>query len=125
MQNQQYAAPEWHKNNTPITVKADVYSFGVMLLEIICCRKNMDISLKDEEIILMDWVYHCYEAGELRKLVNEEGLDMEEAEKLVKIGLLCVETEFASRPTMKEVILMMEGIVSILPPASPYPSGRG
>ncbi|KAJ0040001.1 hypothetical protein Pint_27184 [Pistacia integerrima] len=64
-------------------------------------------------------------AGELRKLVNEKGLDMEEAEKLVKIGLLCVETKFALRPTMKPVILMLEGIVSIPPLASPYPSGRG
>lgn len=82
----------------------------------------MDISLKDEEMILMDWVYHCYEAGELRKLVNEEGIDMEEVEKLVKIGFLCVEAEFASRPTMKQVILMMEGIVSIPTPASPYPT---
>lgn len=36
-----YVAPEWFRN-MPISVKVDVYSFGVLLLEIICCRKNVD-----------------------------------------------------------------------------------
>ncbi|KAH9717734.1 non-specific serine/threonine protein kinase [Citrus sinensis] len=61
-----YTAPEWHSRNNPITVKADVYSFGVMLLEIVCCRKNVDESLRDDEIVLIDWAYQCYEAGELQ-----------------------------------------------------------
>ncbi|KAJ4715261.1 Receptor-like protein kinase 1 [Melia azedarach] len=120
-----YAAPEWYNNNTPITVKADVYSYGVMLLEIICCRKKMDESLRDEEIILMDWAYHCYEAGKIQKLVHQEDeVQMEELEKMVKIGLLCVETELTSRPKMKEVILMMEGIILTPSPASPYSNVR-
>lgn len=54
-----YMAPEWYKR-TPISVKADVYSYGAVLLETICCRKNMEIDLsKPEEIILTDWVYKC------------------------------------------------------------------
>ncbi|KAJ4715255.1 Receptor-like protein kinase 1 [Melia azedarach] len=118
-----YAAPEWHGNNLPITVKADVYSYGVMLLEIICCRKKMDASLRDEEIILMDWVCQCYEADEFEKLVQEEDdVEMKEFETMVKIGLLCVENELTLRPTMKEVISMMEGILVTPPPRSPYSS---
>ncbi|KAL9459453.1 hypothetical protein AB3S75_002785 [Citrus x aurantiifolia] len=118
-----YTAPEWHSNNSPITVKSDVYSFGVMLLEIVCCRKNMDETLRDEEVVLIDWAYHCYEAGEVQNLVIEEDhVDMEELEKMVKIGLWCVETEFSLRPTMKQAILMMEGFVATPPPASPYSS---
>ncbi|KAL9462354.1 hypothetical protein AB3S75_000373 [Citrus x aurantiifolia] len=118
-----YTAPEWHSNNSPITVKSDVYSFGVMLLEIVCCRKNMDEKLRDEEVVLIDWAYHCYEAGEVQNLVIEEDhVDMEELEKMVKIGLWCVETEFSLRPTMKQVILMMEGFVATPPPPSPYSS---
>ncbi|KAH9717695.1 non-specific serine/threonine protein kinase [Citrus sinensis] len=121
-----YRAPEWHSNNSPITVKSDVYSFGVMLLEIVCCRKNMDETLRDEEVVLIDWAYHCYEAGEVQNLVIEaDHVDMEELEKMVKIGLWCVETEFSLRPTMKQVILMMEGFVATPPPPSPYSSIRG
>ncbi|KAH9669108.1 non-specific serine/threonine protein kinase [Citrus sinensis] len=121
-----YTAPEWHSNNSPITVKSDVYSFGVMLLEIVCCRKNMDETLRDQEVVLIDWAYHYYEAGEVQNLVIEEDhVDMEELEKMVKIGLWCVETEFSLRPTMKQVILMMEGFVATPPPPSPYSSIRG
>ncbi|XP_062232348.1 G-type lectin S-receptor-like serine/threonine-protein kinase LECRK4 [Phragmites australis] len=43
-----YLAPEWSKNMT-ITVKADVYSYGVMLLEIISCKKSMELKLAGEE----------------------------------------------------------------------------
>ncbi|ESR41063.1 hypothetical protein CICLE_v10027475mg [Citrus x clementina] len=109
-----YTAPELHSRNNRITVKADVYSFGVMLLEIVCCRKNVDESLRDDEIVLIDWAHQCYEAGELQNLVSDqEDVNMEEFENLVKIGLWCVECELNLRPTMKQVIWMMEGIVVI------------
>ncbi|KAI5321265.1 hypothetical protein L3X38_030336 [Prunus dulcis] len=50
-----YMAPEWFKN-LAITVKADVYSFGILLLEIICCRKKFDEEAEDEnKMILADW----------------------------------------------------------------------
>ncbi|GMP79415.1 hypothetical protein CsSME_00034968 [Camellia sinensis var. sinensis] len=70
-----YVAPEWHKK-LPITVKADIYSFGVMLLEIICCRKCLELSLFEEQIILEEWVYDCFVAKELGKLVGDENVDM-------------------------------------------------
>lgn len=60
-------APEWFKN-VPVTVKMDVYSFGVMLLEIICCRKSvlpMD-SREEEKAIITDWAYDCYMEGSLK-----------------------------------------------------------
>ncbi|RVW85358.1 G-type lectin S-receptor-like serine/threonine-protein kinase LECRK3 [Vitis vinifera] len=59
-----YVAPEWHRK-LAVTVKADVYSYGIVLLETICCRRNVDWSLPEEEAILEEWVYHCFEAGEL------------------------------------------------------------
>ncbi|KAK9154611.1 hypothetical protein Sjap_002091 [Stephania japonica] len=57
-----YVAPEWFRN-TPITSKVDVYSFGVLLLEIICCRKNVVQEARNEhEEILTDWAYdRCVE----------------------------------------------------------------
>ncbi len=52
-----YVAPEWFKN-VPVTAKVDVYSFGVMLLEIICCRRSLVMEAEEEEMaILTDWAY--------------------------------------------------------------------
>ena len=70
-----YVAPEWHKN-IPISVKADVYSYGIVLLEIVCCRKNIDVNASTaEEIVLSSLAYKCFAAGELNKLVIGEGVD--------------------------------------------------
>ncbi|KAF4376174.1 hypothetical protein G4B88_004978 [Cannabis sativa] len=45
-----FVAPEWHKGQ-PITTKADVYSFGIVLLVIICCRPSVDVSVPEKEAI--------------------------------------------------------------------------
>ncbi|RVW32765.1 G-type lectin S-receptor-like serine/threonine-protein kinase RLK1 [Vitis vinifera] len=109
-----YIAPEWFRNQ-PVTVKVDVYSFGIMLLQIICCRKNFDLSLPDEEIGLNEWVSHCFEAGELGKLVDDEEVDKRELERMVKVGLWCIQDEPLFRPSIKKVLLMLEGsIIDIL-----------
>ncbi|KAB2635166.1 G-type lectin S-receptor-like serine/threonine-protein kinase RLK1 [Pyrus ussuriensis x Pyrus communis] len=94
-----YVAPKWHRN-VPITVKADVYNFGVVLLEIICYRR-------------CNWVYHCLEVDELDKLVKDEDVDKNELQKMVKIGLWCIQDELAFRPSMKKIVLMLEGMVKI------------
>ncbi|KAI8535888.1 hypothetical protein RHMOL_Rhmol10G0209700 [Rhododendron molle] len=114
-----YVAPEWHRK-LPITVKADVYSFGIVLLEIICGRKCLDWSRSEDEAILEDWVYDCYEAKELGKLVGEEEeVDMRKLERMVKVGLWCIQDEPSLRPSMKKVLLMIEGTVNIPTPPSP------
>uniref|UniRef100_A0A6N2LA58 Receptor-like serine/threonine-protein kinase n=1 Tax=Salix viminalis TaxID=40686 RepID=A0A6N2LA58_SALVM len=119
-----YEAPEWHRHNTPVTTKADVFSFGILLLEIVSCRKNVDLLAPDDEIILMDWVQGCYGAGELKKVVGEVEVNLEELEKMVKIGLWCVQTEIDLRPTMKQVILMMDGTIVTPPPPPPNPAAN-
>jgi serine/threonine protein kinase len=81
-----YVAPEWHRK-MPITVKADVYSFGIVLLEIVCCRRNVDWSLPEEEAILDELAYHYFESGELGKLVGDEEIDRRQLERMVKVGL--------------------------------------
>jgi thiamine kinase-like enzyme len=112
-----YVAPEWLKN-LPITVKADVYSFGVVFLVNICCRRNIDINAPQDEIILVDWVYDCFKSNQLRRLVPEE-VDAESLERMVKIGLWCIEDDPVARPSMKKVIQMLEGTVEIpIPPCA-------
>ncbi|OAY36047.1 G-type lectin S-receptor-like serine/threonine-protein kinase LECRK1 [Manihot esculenta] len=114
-----YVALEWHRN-LPVTVKADVYSFGVVLLEIICCRRHVDHDLPEMESILVDWVYNCFEGGEIEKLVSDdEEVDMKQMDRMIKVGLWCTLDEPSIRPSMKKVVLMLEGTVDIPMPPSP------
>ncbi|XP_019051762.1 PREDICTED: G-type lectin S-receptor-like serine/threonine-protein kinase LECRK1 [Nelumbo nucifera] len=53
-----YLAPEWLGNN-PITVKADVFSFGVVLLELVCRCRRVDHNAPEDEIDLKYWVNDC------------------------------------------------------------------
>jgi serine/threonine protein kinase len=114
-----YVAPEWFQN-LPVTVKVDVYSFGIVLLEIICCRKSVDHNLPEEEAILEQWACQCFEAGELGKLVNNEEVDNTQLERMAKVGLWCIMDEPSRRPSMKNILLMLEGTVDI--PVLPSPT---
>ena len=114
-----YLAPEWQKN-TPISVKADVYSYGMVLLEIVCCRRIMDVNASiPEEIVLSTWVYKCFVARELEKIVGSEEVDKRTLENMVKVGLWCIQDEPFLRPSMKSVVLMLEGITDISVPPCP------
>ncbi|KAL4027391.1 G-type lectin S-receptor-like serine/threonine-protein kinase RLK1 [Cucumis melo var. makuwa] len=117
-----YVAPEWFRS-FPITVKVDVYSFGILLLEIICCRKNFEMETEDEdEMILSDWVYDCMNEKEIEKLVRDDEEardDMKRVERFVKIGIWCIQEEPSLRPSMKKVIQMLEGAVEVSTPPDP------
>ncbi|KAI3954332.1 hypothetical protein MKW92_002479 [Papaver armeniacum] len=119
-----YVAPEWFRN-TPVSSKVDVYSYGVMLLEIICCRKGVVPELVEEEIkaILTDWAYDCYSQGKLEDLVedDEEVInDMRRFERLVMIAIWCIQDEPSLRPSMKKVTQMLEGVLEVSAPPCPY-----
>ncbi|XVE78831.1 hypothetical protein DITRI_Ditri14bG0009700 [Diplodiscus trichospermus] len=121
-----YVAPEWFRN-LPVTVKVDVYSFGVLLLEIIYCRK----SVVDEEngdgdnLILTYWAYDCYiNGGTMEALI---GVDMEaindlrNLEKFLMVAFWCIQEDPNLRPTMRKVLHMLEGVVQIIVPPNPFP----
>ncbi|PIA39974.1 hypothetical protein AQUCO_02600431v1, partial [Aquilegia coerulea] len=97
-----YVAPEWFRN-MPITTKVDVYSFGIMLLEIICCRKNCE----PEALHLL--------------VVNDEEAknDGKNLERMVMVALWCIQEEPSLRPSMKKVTQMLEGAVEVSMPPSP------
>ncbi|KAF3946886.1 hypothetical protein CMV_026898 [Castanea mollissima] len=117
-----YLAPEWQKNPL-ISLQTDIYSFGIVLLEIVCCRRSIEVNVSTaDEIILSNWVYNCFAAGELAKLVKDENVDTMTLERMVKVGLWCVQEDPALRPSMKNVILMLEGTIEIPVPPSPVHS---
>lgn len=108
-----YSAPEL-QNSTLISDKVDVYSYGVMLLEIICCRSNMNVNVSTEdEIFLPSWVYKCFVENDLIKLVRDEEVDVKSLERMVKVGLLCIHDNPDLRPSMTNVVLMLEGTMDI------------
>ncbi|KAL5976396.1 hypothetical protein ACLOJK_020727 [Asimina triloba] len=100
-----YVAPEWHKS-APITTKTDVYSYGILLLEIVCCRRHVNTQATEEEV------------GELGKLVGDENVETTVLKKMVKVALWCTLDEAMVRPTMKKVILILEGTIPIPDPPS-------
>uniref|UniRef100_A0A2N9J8Q1 Protein kinase domain-containing protein n=1 Tax=Fagus sylvatica TaxID=28930 RepID=A0A2N9J8Q1_FAGSY len=119
-----YVAPEWFRN-MPVTVKVDVYSFGVMLLEIICCRKSVDVeSGREETAILTDWAYDCFRERTLDALVEHdmEALgDIEKLERFVMVAIWCIQEDPSLRPTMGKVMQMLEGVVHVHVPPCPSP----
>ncbi|KAK8594802.1 hypothetical protein V6N13_015718 [Hibiscus sabdariffa] len=117
-----YVAPEWFKT-VPITVKVDVYGFGVLLLEIICCRRNvlMDVG-EEEKAILTDRACDCFSEGTVDALVENDAdalSDKMKLERFVMVALWCIQEDISLRPTMKKVLLMLEEIIMV--PALPLP----
>ncbi|XXG46269.1 hypothetical protein AAC387_Pa02g1154 [Persea americana] len=117
-----YVAPEWFRD-MPITAKVDVYSFGVLLLEIICCRRNLEMDQENEDrVILSDWAYDCYAEMRLDKLVenDEEAMDdMKRVERTVMVAIWCIQENPTMRPCMVKVTEMLEGVVEVSKPPHP------
>ncbi|KAM3264549.1 G-type lectin S-receptor-like serine/threonine-protein kinase RLK1 [Capsicum annuum] len=118
-----YVAPEWFRTSR-VTVKVDVYSFGVLLLEIITCRKCLENEENyGTEAILTYWVLDCFQEGKLETLVQSdiEGLnDKKQLERFVMVGIWCIQEDPSTRPTMRKVCQMLEGSVGVTTPPCPY-----
>jgi serine/threonine protein kinase len=113
-----YLAPEWSKNTT-ITVKVDVYSYGVMLLEMISCKKSMELKLAGEECNISEWAYEYVISGDLKQVTAGECINEVELERMVRVGIWCTQNQPVTRPTMKSVVQMMEGSAEVRRPPPP------
>ncbi|XP_050257755.1 G-type lectin S-receptor-like serine/threonine-protein kinase At5g35370 isoform X2 [Quercus robur] len=137
-----YLAPEWIMSST-ISDKVDVYSYGLVLLEIVRGRKNCSIqtwshctktsssegnalssSPSVSEHRLIYFPLFALEMHEQRRYLEladprlEGRVTSEEVEKLVRIALCCVHEDPALRPSMAHVIGMLEGGLSLGEPRS-------
>ncbi|KAM0983547.1 hypothetical protein ACFX2C_011081 [Malus domestica] len=119
-----YIAPEvFSRNFGNVSHKSDVYSYGMMLLEMVGGRRNIDAEAENtSEIYFPHWIYKRLELDEelgLQSVANEE--DKARARKMIIVSLWCIQTDPSNRPAMKEVIDMLEGSVDLLQiPPKPY-----
>ncbi|XP_027101818.2 cysteine-rich receptor-like protein kinase 42 isoform X1 [Coffea arabica] len=102
-----YMAPEYLVKGQ-LTEKADVYSFGVLVLEIVCRRKNN--AFVEDSVSLLQTVWQFYKTDKLAEKVDpslEGEFPALEASNVLKIGLLCTQASASSRPSMDEVVHML------------------
>ncbi|ERN07343.1 hypothetical protein AMTRI_Chr12g241360 [Amborella trichopoda] len=117
-----YAAPElWMP--FPITHKCDIYSYGMLLFEIVGRRRNLEMSFPESQEWLPRWVWEKFEKGEIEETlmsfeIGEENKEV--AERMVLIALWCVQYKPELRPCMSNVVKMLEGGVEIFPPPNPF-----
>ncbi|EOY13460.1 Leucine-rich repeat transmembrane protein kinase [Theobroma cacao] len=110
-----YMAPEYAMRGY-LTDKADVYSFGIVALEIVSGRSNISYRPKEECFHLIDWVLTLKEQGSLLDLVDPRmGSDYnkEEVMAMINVALLCTNATAAARPAMSSVVSMLEGRAAV------------
>lgn len=124
-----YMAPEWVKNE-PITSKADVYSFGMVLLEMVSGIRNFEVqgSSTDSE----DWYFPRWAFNKVFKEMKVEDIldrniknqyddraHFESVNRMVKTAMWCLQDQPEMRPSMGKVAKMLEGTVEITEPKRP------
>ncbi|KAL3754763.1 hypothetical protein ACJRO7_001944 [Eucalyptus globulus] len=110
-----YLAPEWL--SSVITEKVDVYSFGIVMLEVLCGRKNVDRSLPSDEVHMLTLFKCKAEQEQLLEMVDKSSGDMQlhgqEAVKMMKIAAWCLQDDSSMRPPMSQVVRYLEGSADI------------
>ncbi|EPS57475.1 hypothetical protein M569_17342 [Genlisea aurea] len=102
-------APEYATRGY-LTEKADVFSYGVVALEIVCGRRNHDKKLGPGQVFLLDWVWSLYESNRDFELVDpklNKEYNREEVKRIIKVSLLCTQASPELRPTMSRVVAML------------------
>ncbi|KAL8264585.1 hypothetical protein R6Q59_022715 [Mikania micrantha] len=107
--------------------ESDVFSFGVVALEIACGRKCIEFKVQEKQIRLVEWVWELYGTGTLLEAVDPRlGLDFDEEEIkcLMITGLWCVHPDSELRPPMRQVVqaLNFEASLPVLPSKMPVAS---
>ncbi|CAF2125039.1 G-type lectin S-receptor-like serine/threonine-protein kinase At1g34300 [Brassica napus] len=118
-----YLAPEWVAN-LPITSNSDVYSYGMVLLEVVSGRRNFEISDETNHRKFSDWAYEEFDKGNSKVILDkclqrDETVDMEQVTRMVQASFWCIQKHPSQRPSMGKVVQMLEGIIEMAKPLAP------
>jgi serine/threonine protein kinase len=110
-----YLAPEWLTSQ--ITEKADIYSFGIVVMEIISGRKNLDYSQPEEKVHLISLLQEKARIDQLEDLIEMNGDEMqihkEEVIQMMKLAMWCLQIDYNKRPQMSVVVKVLEGTMNV------------
>ncbi|XP_020230292.2 G-type lectin S-receptor-like serine/threonine-protein kinase SD2-5 [Cajanus cajan] len=115
-----YLAPEWI-TNCAISEKSDVYSYGMVLLEIIGGRKNYDSSETSEKTHFPSFAFKMMEEGKVREILDSKVETCENDERVhtaLQVALWCIQEDMSLRPSMTKVVQMLEGLCTVPKPPS-------
>ncbi|KAF2298712.1 hypothetical protein GH714_025680 [Hevea brasiliensis] len=121
-----YMAPEYALHGY-LSVKSDVFSYGVLVLEIVSGRKNHDTHLGGEKADILSYTWRLYQGGKTLDLVDPSlaKCNRDEAAMCIQLGLLCCQQSVSDRPDMNSVHLMLVSDSFTLPiPGKPGIQGR-
>ncbi|KAB2616053.1 LRR receptor-like serine/threonine-protein kinase [Pyrus ussuriensis x Pyrus communis] len=110
-----YMTPEYALRGH-LTDKADVYSFGIVVLEIISGKKNSTQQTNAEGFYILDWAHVLKSEGNLMNLVDPKlstEFNNEEIMATINVALHCCNSTSKLRPTMSAVVSMLEGKVAV------------
>ncbi|XP_039118611.1 G-type lectin S-receptor-like serine/threonine-protein kinase SD2-5 [Dioscorea cayenensis subsp. rotundata] len=112
-----YLAPEW-QHSQHIIVKADVYSFGIVMLEILFGRRNLDYSQCSSDVILLTLMRKKSEEFHLTHIIQQRRQKMNNYEKeltlrMMKLGIWCTIVDYKKRPSMSQIVMFLEGVVKL------------
>lgn len=119
-----YIAPEVvSRNFGEVSHKSDVYSYGMMVLEMVGGRKNIDVGVSHtSKIYFPHWIYKRLALDEdlgIQDVMTKE--ENETARKMILVGLWCIQTDPSHRPPMSKVLGMLEGSIKDLEvPPQPF-----
>ncbi|CAL9172291.1 unnamed protein product [Musa hybrid cultivar] len=117
-----YMAPEYALRGR-FSTNSDVYSYGVLILEILTGRKNSGYQGSGNSIDLLSYVWRHWNQGDALQAVDQSVVDQcqpQEVLRCMHIGLLCVQEDPAQRPSMASITLMLNSYSVGLPtPSTP------
>lgn len=107
-----YVAPEYAWTGM-LNEKSDIYSFGILMMEIISGRCPVDYSRPEGEVNLIDWLKTMVENRKSMEVVDPNLLDMPTSKALkhiLLVALMCVDPNASERPKMGQVIRMLDEV---------------
>lgn len=118
-----YLPPESFQKGSVATAKSDVFSFGIVVLEVVSGRRAVDLTYPDDQIILLDWIRRLSDEGKVLQAgdnrLSDGSYKLCDMEHLTHLALLCTLHNPHLRPSMKWVIEAVSGSYSGKLPALP------